>query len=66
MFNRGEENVTMTLTRAQMGFADGSCGCVSLTDLDTHQQVASNVTAETLYSAKLLPHEVRTVRAKCC
>jgi hypothetical protein len=66
MFNRGEEAATMTLTRTQMDFSSGSCSCVSLTDLDTHKEVVSKVTAETLYTAKLLPHEVRTVRAKCC
>ncbi len=66
LFNRGEKSATMTLTRTQMGFASGSCMCVTLTDLDTHKEVASKVTAETLYTAALLPHEVRTVRAKCC
>lgn len=66
LFNRGDKPATMTLTRTQMGFASGSCACVSLTDLDTHKEVASKVTVETLYTAALLPHEVRTVRAKCC
>ena len=66
LFNRGETPATMTLTRKQMGFASGSCTCVTLIDLDTHKEVASKVIAETLYTAALLPHEVRTVRAKCC
>ena len=66
LFNRGKDGATMTLTRTQMGFPSGSCACVSLTDLDTHKEVASKVTGETLYTAKLLPHEVRTVRARCC
>ena len=40
MFNRGETAASYPLTRTQMGFASGSCACVSLTDLDTHQVVA--------------------------
>lgn len=67
LFNRGSSAAKMTLTRTQLGFDAGSpCMCVDLRDLDTHKTVASGVRAEALYTANVLPHEVRTLRATCC
>ena len=66
VFNRGEAAEKVTVTRAQLGFAAGSCACVDLRDVDTHKDVATGVKAEALITVSLLPHEVQVLRATCC
>ena len=66
VFNRGEAARKVTVTRAQLGFAAGSCACVDLRDVDTHKDVATGVKADALITVSLLPHEVQVLRATCC